>query len=208
MNKTNKQTEDIRTQTANEFTNVKDVQGIYLYTKDGYIMSYLIIPYFNIELLPDQEKLSRTKALTASMNAEQKNFAYHTFPREIDLDNYKENLKKKYQSELSNLGMKHLLEEMIREALEMVSNGENYEHQHFIKLWQKVGSDKLESERKLKQKIEDICVRYNAIGIQARIIKDQEILRMCNLYGNSIQAPYESLDNLMFESTLKIPRTS
>jgi len=199
--------EDLREITANEFTNVKDVHGMFLYTKDGYIMSYLLIPYFNIELLPEEEKMARTKSLTANMNEDHKSFAYHTFPREIDLDNYKEDLKGRHRSEIANIGMKHILEEMIREAVELASNGENYEHQHFIKLWQKLGSDRIDSERSLRQRTEDFCMKYNAIGVQAKIIKDQEILKMCNLYGNAIQAPYETLDSIILESTLKISGT-
>jgi hypothetical protein len=196
--------ESTREQTANEFMDFRDVKGMYLYTNSGYIMCYLLVPYFNIDLLPAEEKMSRAKSLTANMTGDQKGFAYHTFPREIDLDKYKDLLKRKHQSEMGNIGIKHILEEMIREALDLSSNGENYEHQHFIKLWQRIESDKMDAERALKLRAEEFQGRYNAVGIQVKIIKDQEILKMCNLYGNAIQAPYETLDNIVLESTLKI----
>lgn len=38
-----------RKMTANEFTNVKDIKKIYLYTKDGYVFCYLRIYSFNLD---------------------------------------------------------------------------------------------------------------------------------------------------------------
>ncbi len=35
-------------QTANEFTNIKDIRDYFLYTNDGYIMSYIQVFDFNM----------------------------------------------------------------------------------------------------------------------------------------------------------------
>ena len=37
--------------TANEFVNVKDIKGNFLYTKDDYIFGYVRLYQFNLDLL-------------------------------------------------------------------------------------------------------------------------------------------------------------
>lgn len=60
--------------TANEFTNVKDVRDCFLYTKDGYIMTYLRIYPINISLMSLEEKKAKTQVLTASFENDRKDF--------------------------------------------------------------------------------------------------------------------------------------
>lgn len=194
-----------RKQTANEFTNVKDIEGIYLYSRDGYIFCYLRIPFFNIDLVPRQEKKAKAKALAAASSADKYDFAYCSYPREIDLDVYKNDIKKRYRNELDNRGRQKLLQIMLAEATELATNGENYEHQHFIKIWKKLGSNKEDDKQVLKSRIEDMKIRYNNIGVAASVLQEAEIVKMCNLYGNSLQAPYDvSPGQYVYESITSI----
>ena len=41
----------LQVKTARDFTNVKDIQGNLLYTRDGYVIGYLRIYPFNLDLL-------------------------------------------------------------------------------------------------------------------------------------------------------------
>lgn len=194
-----------RKQTANEFTNVKDIEGIYLYSRDGYIFCYLRIPFFNIDLVPRAEKRAKAKALAAAFSADKFDFAYCSYPREIDLDVYKNDIKKRYRNEMDNRGRQKLLQIMLAEATELATNGENYEHQHFIKIWKKVGSNKEDDKQVMKSRIEDMKIRYNNIGVSATVLQEAEIVKMCNLYGNSLQAPYEVNQNqYVFETITTI----
>lgn len=177
-------------QTANEFTNVKDIKNSILYTKDNYILKYLRIFSYNIDLLSVVEKKSKTNILSKSFEGDRKDWVYVTYPREIDLDIYKNDLKDKYNQELNSLGRKRILKEMILEARELSSSGENYEHQHFIKIWKYLGEHKEDSENALIIRMEEFKARYESIGIHTEILNDQEIIKMCNLFGNALQAPY------------------
>lgn len=191
--------------TANEFTNVKDIKGTVLYTKDNYILSYLRIFFYNIDLLSLVEKKSKTAILSSSFEGDRKDFAYVTYPREIDLDTYIGSLKKYYNEELNNLGRKHLLKEMILEASELASSGENYEHQHFIKLWRFAGTDKDEAESALNVRVEEFKSRYSSVGIHVEILKEHEIIKMCNLFGNALQAPYVTVGkNTIYDPITKL----
>lgn len=194
-----------RKQTANEFTNVKDINGIYLYSRDGYIFCYLRIPFFNIDLVPRAEKKAKAKALAAASTEDKVDFAYCSYPREIDLDVYKNDIKKRYRNEMDNRGRQKLLQIMLAEATELATNGENFEHQHFIKIWKKIGSNKEDDKQVMKSRIEDMKIRYNNIGVAATVLPETDIVKMCNLYGNSLQAPYEvNTSQYVFETITNI----
>ena len=50
---------------ANEFTNVKDIRGRYLYTLDGYIICFIRLNPISIDLYSKSEKQTLMKLLTA-----------------------------------------------------------------------------------------------------------------------------------------------
>ncbi len=180
--------------TANEFVNVRDIRGGFLYTRDNYVFGYLRIHYFNLDLLSQEERRGKTNALSASFGGNRKPFVYMSFPREIDLDLYKNDLKKRYNEEMSDLGRKHILQELIHEAIELATSGENYEHQHFIKLWEKTGSENREAEGTLKGRLEELKTAYESIGVPVDILsREPEVIRLCNLFGNAVQAPYDEV---------------
>ena len=183
-----------RKMTANEFTNVKDIKKIYLYTKDGYVFCYLRIYSFNLDLLSPEEKRQLTASLAASFDGDRKDFVYFTFPREIDLDKYKSTLKAKYTEEMASLGRKHILRIMLQEAAELATNGEK-----------KVSVERSDAEQEIRQRIEEFRARYAAAGIPCEIMQAPDILKMCNLFGNALQAPFEtSTNHLGYEAITKM----
>lgn len=184
---------------ANEFANVRDIRGIFLYTKDGSVMCYLKMHPYNISLLSKEEKAGRTDVLAKSFDGDRKDFAYFAFPREIDLDDYKRDIKKKYDGAFHDFGRKHILNEMMMQATELETNGENYEHQHYIKLWRSAGSDVRETERFLRTRLAEFQERYAAAGIQTEILESGEIIKMCSLFGNAQQAPFDVPANAAYE---------
>lgn len=180
--------------TANEFVNVKDIKGGFLYTRDQYVFGFLRIHYFNLDLLSQEERRSKTNALSASFGGSRKPFVYMSFPREIDIDLYKNDLKRRYSEEMFDLGRKHILQELIYEAIELATCGENYEHQHFIKIWEKAGVQNREAENVLRERLETMKVAYEGIGVSVDILsREPEIIKLCNLFGNAIQAPYDQV---------------
>lgn len=184
---------DKKEASARKFVEGADAKGIYLYREDGYILCFLRIYPYNLNLKSEEEKRAETEALAATFRKDRKDFVYFTLPREIDLDKYKELLKKKYSQE-TNLGRRHILAAMMEQCSILVTNGENYEHQHFIKIWKK-GNNKASAEEELRERILEFQSRYKNAGIECEILKEQEIVKLCNLYGNSLQAAYELIEN-------------
>lgn len=191
--------------TANEFVNVKDVRDIFLYTKNGYVVSYLRIFFMNIELLSEEERAAKCRTMTATFDNDRKDFNYFTLPREIDLDRYSGELKYLYQSEMNDIGKRHILATMLGEATMLATSGENYEHQHYIRVWCPIGNDKTNAENENRNRIQEFKSRYMNAGIDTEILKEAEILKLCNLFGNQTQAAYEHIpENLYFEMFTKI----
>lgn len=190
--KTKKENVPVRTISANELTDVKDIKGKFLYTKSGYLFTYLRIHTFNLELLSREECQLITQNLSLSFQTDRGNFTYFAFPREIDLDQYKNFLKKKHQSEIDNLGKRQILGIMMKTAQELSTLGENFEHQHFIKLWRLIGAHEAEVKHDLLERSSEFKEKFDAVGIKTEILNENEIIKLCNLFGNSEQVTYET----------------
>lgn len=186
---------EIKGISANEFTNVKDIVGNFLYSRNNYLFCYLRVYPFNLDLLSREEKSSLTNNLAAAFGADNKDFVYMTFPREIDLDDYKNFLKEQYLSELVDIGRRKLLAIMIKEAIILSTNGENYEHHHFVKLWKQIGRNLNDAKYELTARAEEFKERYAMVGIQMEILDEEGIIKLCNMYGNSNQAAYDVIDS-------------
>lgn len=195
----NKKQESNREQTANEITNVKDIKGNFLYSKDDYIFGYLRVYSYNLELLSRVDRRIKTQNLSLSFEGDRKEFDYYALPREVDLDDYKNYLKRKHQEELKNYGKRQILAIMIKEAGVLSSSGENYEHHHFFKLWARIGKNINDTKNELMTRLEEFQQRYATAGIQAEILDETEIFKLCNLFTNSQQISFmTSVDNPVF----------
>ncbi len=192
--------------TANQFVNVSDIKGNFLYTKDNMIFGYLRIYPFNKDLLSKEELRAKTQILTSSFESDRKNFSYFAMQREIDLDGQKKDLENKYRSELASVGTRHLLKIMIDELTVLSTSGQNYEHQHYIKLWEPyTTSNRPEVEAELKIRLQDFKNRYESVGIATEILSQQDIIKVCSLFASAAQAPFLQLGkNSRYEPMVRL----
>lgn len=184
---------EVNEHAVRDFVDAADVKGMYLYRKDGCIVTYLRVYPYNLNLMSREERKAVTERLAASFTDDRKDFVYFSLPREIDMDKYKNLLKERYHAQM-NLGKRRIIAAMMEQCAEISTNGENFEHQHFIKIW-KNGSNRLALEEALKDRMRDFEGRYRAVGIKCEILTESEIVKLCNLFGNSLQASYEPTDD-------------
>ena len=186
-----------------DFIEAADIHGNFLYRKDGYILSYLRIFPYNFNLLSHEEQEAETEKLSARFQDDRKDFMYCAFPREIDLDDYKNFLKEKDQREMEKIGRRHIISIMMKQANYLSING-NYEHQHFIRIW-KFSNDQAKAEEELLTRITEFKIRYEESGIQTEILDEKELLKLCNLFGNSTQANFEvQEDNAIYSPVMQL----
>jgi len=62
--------------TANDFVDVKDIKGMFLYTKSNKIFSYLRIYPFNLDLLTTEDRRNLTNRLAGAFVCARKQFFY------------------------------------------------------------------------------------------------------------------------------------
>lgn len=191
--------------TSNEFVEVKDIKNGFLYRKDGYILKFLRIFPFNIHLKSNEELTKITGILSSGFRGAKREFTFMSYSREVDLDSYKMFVAGKLSEEMSDPLRKMTLQEMNLEANILGSSGENYEHQFYFKIWEKQKKDNYFIEAELNERMNEYCLVFQNAGMTTKILTDIEIIKLCNLFNNSTQAPYEvTMEAVLFQPHMQI----
>jgi len=176
--------------TAQEFVNVKDIHDNFLYTRDGQIIAYIKIHPISIDLFSDSEKEQISKVLTAELSSVQKPFKFLAVSRPVDITP----LVKEYQSLLSETTdqkQKELLRNEIMEISNFATSGEVIERNFFIMLWSPYRQG---VEPDLIKVCKEMIQKFESVNISTDIIKEQEIVRLCNLINNPAYTHIENMD--------------
>ena len=189
--------EELAQMTANEFVNVKDIRGSFLYTRDGMALAYLKIFPISTELFSKNEKRLISKQLTASLSSGQYPFQLLAVSRPVDISPLMAELSSTLTSS-SDIKQKELLKHEIVEMGGFALSGEVVERQFYIKIWDRVADG---VERDLLQKLKYLAGYFADCGIQTEILEQQDIVRLCNLVNNPA---YVHLEDAGFEAAIPI----
>lgn len=130
----NKDKEELAQITANEFVNVKDIRGNFLYTRDNLALAYLKIYPISTELFSKNEKRLIAKQLTVSLSSAQYPFQLLAVSRPVDISPLLSELSATLTSS-SDVKQKELLKQEIVEMGAFALSGEVVERQFYIKIW-------------------------------------------------------------------------
>lgn len=181
---------DPAVKSANEFVNVRDVRGKFLYTQDGLVLAYLRIMPFSMDLYSGNEKKQIARQLTANLSAVQYPFQLLAVSRPVDISPLLSELSSTLiRSE--DAKQKELLRQEILEMNTYALSGDVVERQFYIKLWDKEGDD---AERELLQKLKCMEGYFGDVEIRTEILGQQEIVRLCNLINNPACVHLEDAD--------------
>ncbi|WIV11121.1 hypothetical protein [Proteiniborus sp. MB09-C3] len=182
-------------ETAQEFINVHDISGNFLYSEDGYVFAYLKISPISIDLLSRREKEVLCKTLTAELSVEQKIFRFLAVSRPIDITP----LISEYSDIILNTD-NHKQKELLRHEMLVMSNyamsGEVVERQFYIRLYEKFEEG---IERELLKKITELASKFEGRNICCEILKEQGIIRLCNLVNNPA---YSHIEDISFDTAI------
>lgn len=176
--------------TANEFVNVRDIRGKFLYTRDGQVLAYLRIMPLSIELFSTNEKKQIIRQLTANMSAIQYPFQLLAVSRPVDVSPLLSELSDILASS-EDTKQKELLRQEILEMSTYAVSGDVVERQFYIKVWDTKNDD---AERDLLQKLKYLEGYFEDVGIRTEILEQQEIVRLCNLVHNPAYVHLEDAD--------------
>ncbi|EGW36646.1 hypothetical protein [Desulfosporosinus sp. OT] len=180
---------DGQQKTANEFVNVKDIKGKYLYTRDQLVLCYLKINPITIDLFSKGEKQQLIKQLTANMSGIQHPFKFLAVSRPVDITPLISELSAALAT--SDPKQKELLKQEILEMTTFALSGEVVERQFYIVLWEKAVEG---AEKELLVKAKDFAGNLDDCGIGCEILEQQNIVRLCNLINNPAYMHLEDTD--------------
>lgn len=181
--------------TAQEFMNVLDIKGNFLYSKDKYVFAYIKINPISIDLLSKRERRNLSKTLTGKLSAEQNKFRFLAVSRPIDITP----LINDYSNIMLNSDNPKQKEILRHEMLVMnnyAMSGEVVERQFYIRLYEKHEEG---IERDLIKRANDFANIFKESEISCEVLKEQGIIRLCNLINNPAYSHIEDID---FEATI------
>lgn len=187
-----------RAMTANEFINIRDVRGEYLYTKNGYIFSYIRIQPIALELLSEREKRNKIALFSSEFSNETAAYKLFAITRPIDVSGLLYNLSV-LKSDCTDSYRKKLLGYEISDINRFALSGEVVERQFYMALWAE-SKDK-NADRELSKKVGDVIHRFTACGLQAEQCGETDIKKLLNLFANPAYAHMEDAgieDNVPF----------
>lgn len=174
--------------TANEFINVLDIRDQFLYTRDGQIIAYLNINPISMDLFSDTEKENICRSLTAEFSSLQKPFKFLAVSRPVDIAPLV-NEYAKMLSETTDQKQKELLRNEIMTISNYATSGNVIERKFYIMLWSKYVTG---IEADLLKECKEFMNKFESVNMSCEVIKEQEIVRLCNLINNPAYACVES----------------
>lgn len=176
--------------TAQEFSNVKDIRDIFLYTMDGYIISYVKVNSISIDLLSEMEKKSYTRKLTDEFSEIEDPFIFLAVSRPVDITPLVNDYVEMIHSTDDSI-RKVLLRNEIKVISEFSLSGEVVQREFFYKVWEKNTES---AENALRKRAGDMANMLESTGLNCEVLKRHSIIRLCNLVNNPTFAAIEDTD--------------
>ncbi len=173
--------------TAQELINVVDIKNKLLYTRDGYAMAHIKIEPISINLLSHSEQKKLTSILTSSFSDLNSPFKIMAVSSPLDITNFLEEYNELLVN-CTNVHQKKILRNSILEMSNYAMEGKVVERNFYMIIWEKANED---GEERLKKNVDNIIEKLNGTEIKAEQSQDHEIIRLCNLVNNPINAQPE-----------------
>ncbi|WP_042196333.1 hypothetical protein [Paenibacillus camerounensis] len=181
-----KEQPSVAAQTAQQFVNVQDIRGNFLYTQDGWLLCYLRIFPTSLDLLSPSEKRLLTSKLTAELSSVRFPFKFLAVSRPVDISPLISELGALLPT--ADAKQKELLRQEMLEMNSFALSGEVVERQFYLILWQRQET----GERDLQEKAKRLVQHFEDGQVQAHVLKQQEIVQLCNLVNNPAYTHLES----------------
>lgn len=180
MNTGEKQKDETKTVSAQDFLNVADINNNILYTTDGYCITYIRLQPVMLSLWSRNEKRMKTNTLVAELSKDRKPWVLTAVSRPMDISKLV-NQYKQMREDTDNPIRKNILKEEMKELQNKVGAGEAVERQFYIKIW---GANVPGIEQEMQERATAMISAYASIGVAAFQIKRAEMIPFCNLIHN------------------------
>jgi len=177
-----------RLTTANEFINVRDVQGQILYGKDGSLLAFLRIQPISLDLLSPREKEAKIRNFAAEFSAEKKGYKFFSVSRPVDISRLVSRLEE-LLAEATDPKLKEMLNAEMAEIVSFAMTGEVTERQFYLVIWETAGR-----EKELIKRAHELVGRFDSCEIATELCGKSTIIQLLNLFSNPNYAHLEDSD--------------
>jgi hypothetical protein len=165
---------------AQAFLNVRDIRGRVLYTKDGYVFSYIRVQPISIDLLSNSEKNMLINNLSGELSTLDKPFKFFCISRPVDISGLIDEFMTLYASTADEV-QKALLEQEIKLYKHFALSGDTIVRQFYMVIWDRMADD---AEYALNRRAKELVNKFRNCGITSEILGEEQIVGLCNLFGN------------------------
>lgn len=160
------------TQSLNEFLNIKDIKGNYLYTLDEQVISFIKVNPMNIELLSDKELESKMDFASIEFSNEQFPYKIIVIPRAVDISDYIRE-QEELRNKLTNDVCIEIINNRIISTTEMIENKNIIENEFYIMIFD-ANKDNIEIE--LNKRANNWISRLKNCGLKSEILEERDII--------------------------------
>lgn len=160
------------TQSLNQFLNIKDIKGNYLYTLDEQVISFIKVNPMNIELLSDKELESKMDFASIEFSNEQFPYKIIVIPRAVDISDYIRE-QEELRNKLTNDVCIEIINNRIISTTEMIENKNIIENEFYIMIFD-ANKDNIEVE--LNKRANNWISRLKNCGLKSEILEERDII--------------------------------
>ena len=160
------------TQSLNQFLNIKDIKGNYLYTLDEQVISFIKVNPMNIELLSDKELETKMDFASIEFSNEQFPYKIIVIPRAVDISDYIRE-QEELRNQLTNDVCIEIINNRIISTTEMIENKNIIENEFYIMIFD-ANKDNIEIE--LNKRANNWISRLKNCGLKSEILEERDII--------------------------------
>lgn len=161
-----------KTQSLNEFLNIKNIKGNFLYTLDEQVILFIKVNPMNIELLTDKELESKMDLEAIEFSTEQFPYKIMVIPRAVDISDYIKE-QEELRDRLSDETCVKIINNRIISTTEMVENKNIIENEFYIMIYD---SNKENIEKELNKRANTWINRLKNCELKSEVLEETDII--------------------------------
>jgi len=175
---------------VHDLINIRDIRDNFLYTNDNKICAYFKVKPISIDLYSQREKKALCQLLSSQLASEQRPFKFLAVSRPIDISPLISDYSEIW-SNTDNAVVRDILSNEMTVMMNYAHSGEVVQRQFYFMLWEDWTPN---IEVDLLKRINDFRNKFIYCKLSGEVLKQQEIVRLCNLVNNPAYSAVEDMD--------------
>jgi len=185
----------VENKSVHDFINIRDIKGNILYTIDDKICAFFKIDPITVDLYSQREKRQLCQLLSSQLASENKPFKFLAVSRPVDISPLISEYKQIIDT-TPDTKIKDILKNEMVEMNNFAHSGDVVQRQFYFMIWEDF---KKNNEQELVKRISDFANKFKSCRLSGEILKQHEIVRLCNLVNNPA---YTHIEDMSMEANI------